>query len=80
MAQQVKVYSTPTCPWCKRTKQFLDENKIPYQNFDVASDKAARDEMVSKTGQLSVPVVDINGDISVGFNEKWLRQKLNLLQ
>jgi len=78
MAQQVKVYSTPTCPWCKRTKQFLDENKIPYQNLDVASDKAARDEMTSKTGQLGVPVVDIDGDVLVGFNENWLRQKLNL--
>jgi glutaredoxin-like YruB-family protein len=80
MAHQVKVYSTPTCPWCKRTKQFLDENKIPYQNFDVASDKDARDEMISKTSQLGVPVVDIDGDISVGFDEKWLRQKLNLTQ
>jgi len=80
MAYQVRVYSTPTCPWCKRTKQFLDENKIPYQNFDVASDKAARDDMISKTGQLGVPVVDIDGDILVGFNEKWLRQKLNLPQ
>lgn len=80
MAHQVKVYSTPTCPWCKKTKQFLDENKIPYQNFDVASDKAIRDEMVSKTGQLGVPVVDIDGDILVGFDEKWLRQKLNLPQ
>jgi glutaredoxin-like YruB-family protein len=80
MAHQVKVYSTPTCPWCKKTKQFLDENKIPYQNLDVASDKAIRDEMVSKTGQLGVPVVDIDGDILVGFDEKWLRQKLNLPQ
>ena len=78
MAHQVKVYSTPTCPWCKRTKQLLDENKIPYQNFDVASDKAARDDMVSKTGQLGVPVVDIDGDILVGFNEQWIRQKLGL--
>jgi glutaredoxin-like YruB-family protein len=80
MAQQVKVYSTPTCPWCKRTKQLLDENKIPYQNFDVASDKAARDDMISKTGQLGVPVVDIDGEVAVGFNENWLRQKLNLPQ
>ena len=80
MAHQVKVYSTPTCPWCKKTKQFLDENKIPYQNLDVASDKAIRDEMVSKTGQLGVPVVDIDGDILVGFDEKWLRQKLDLTQ
>lgn len=80
MAYQVKVYSTPTCPWCKKTKQFLEENKIPYQNLDVASDKAARDEMVKKTGQLGVPVVDIDGDTLVGFDEKWLRQRLNLPQ
>ncbi len=78
MAQQVKVYSVPTCPWCRRTKQFLDDNKIPYQDLDVASDQAARDEMVTKTEQLAVPVVDIDGDILVGFDEKWLRQKLNL--
>lgn len=78
MAKQVKVYSTPTCPWCRRTKEFLHTNNIPFQDFDVGSNKAARDEMVRKTGQLAVPVVDINGDISVGFDEKWLRQKLNL--
>ncbi|MCK4722526.1 MAG: glutathione S-transferase N-terminal domain-containing protein [Dehalococcoidia bacterium] len=78
MAQEVKVYSTPTCPWCKRTKQFLDDNKISYQNLDVASDKAARDEMITKSGQMGVPVIDIDGEITVGFDEKWLRQKLNL--
>ena len=78
MAHQVKVYSTPTCPWCKRTKQFLDDNKVPYQSLDVAADKAARDEMIAKTGQLSVPVIDIDGELSVGFDEKWLKGKLKL--
>lgn len=78
MAQQVKVYSTPTCPWCKRTKQFLDDNKVSYQNLDVASDKAARDEMITKSGQMGVPVIDIDGETTLGFDEKWLRQKLNL--
>ena len=78
MAHQVKVYSTPTCPWCKRTKQFLDDNKVTYQSIDVATDKAARDEMVSKTGQLGVPVIDVDGELSVGFDEKWLKEKLNL--
>ena len=78
MAQEVKVYSTPTCPWCKRAKQFLDDNKISYQNLDVASDKPARDEMITKSGQMGVPVIDIDGEITVGFDEKWLRQKLNL--
>jgi glutaredoxin-like YruB-family protein len=78
MAHQVKVYSTTTCPWCKRTKQFLDDNKIYYQNIDVAADKAARDEMIAKTGQIGVPVIEVDSDISVGFDEKWLREKLSL--
>ena len=78
MAQQVKIYSVPTCPWCKKTKQFLDDNGVTYQDFNIANDKAARDAMVAKSGQLGVPMIDIDGDISVGFDEKWLRQKLNL--
>jgi glutaredoxin 3 len=56
----------------------LDENKIVYKNFDVSRDKIARDEMVSKTGKLVVPVVDVNGEISIGYDEKWLKEKLNL--
>jgi glutaredoxin 3 len=56
----------------------LDENKIIYRNLDVARDKVARDEMVSKTGKLVVPVIDINGEVSIGYDEKWLKEKLNL--
>lgn len=56
----------------------LDQNKISYQNLDVASDKAARDEMIKKTGQLGVPVIDIDGEVVVGYDEKWLKQKLSL--
>jgi glutaredoxin len=56
----------------------LDENKVPYKNLDVARDKVARDEMLSKTGQFAVPVIDIGGEISVGYDEKWLKQKLSL--
>jgi glutaredoxin 3 len=56
----------------------LDENKVPYKDLDVAKDKVARDEMLSKTSQLVVPVVDIDGEIAVGYDEKWLKQKLNL--
>ena len=80
MPQEVKVYSTPTCPWCKRTKGFLEANNITFEEIDVASDKNAREEMVRKTGQLGVPVIDIDGDISVGFDENLLRQKLNLAE
>jgi len=78
MAKEVKVYSTPTCPWCRKVKQFLESNSIPFQDLNVASDKAARDEMVNKTGQLAVPVLEINGEINVGYDENWLKQKLGL--
>lgn len=78
MSKEVKVYSTPTCPWCRKAKQFLESNSIPFQDLNVASDKAARDEMVNKTGQLAVPVLEINGEINVGYDENWLKQKLEL--
>jgi len=74
----VKVYSTPTCPWCKKTKKFLEDNSIAYQDFDVGADKAAREEMVRKSGQMGVPVIEIDGDIVVGYDEGWLKQKLGL--
>jgi glutaredoxin 3 len=56
----------------------LDKNKIVYEDIDVAGNKAAREEMVNRTGQIGVPVIDIDGDISVGYNEGWIKQKLNL--
>jgi glutaredoxin len=56
----------------------LDENKVPYKDLDVARDKMAREEMLNKTGQFAVPVVDIDGEIAVGYDEKWLKQKLSL--
>jgi glutaredoxin 3 len=77
-AKEVKVYSTPTCPWCKKAKQFLDANKVTYQDFNVAQDSAARDEMVKKSSQTAVPVIIIDGEIVVGFNEPALKTKLGL--
>ncbi len=50
-SKQVKVYTTPTCPWCKKVKQFLESNSVPYQELNVAENKAARDEMVNLTHQ-----------------------------
>ena len=74
----VKVYSTPVWPWCKKTKSFLEENKVAYQDLDVAEDKEARDEMIKTSGQMGVPVIVINGDVVVGFNEAKLKEKLGL--
>jgi glutaredoxin-like YruB-family protein len=76
--KQVKVYSIPTCPWCKKVKQFLNDNGIAYEDSNVAADQAAREEMVEKTDQLGVPVTMIDGDYVVGFEEGALREKLGL--
>lgn len=78
MAKTVKVYSTPTCPWCIRTKQFLKENNINFQDIDVSSDKQAADEMMQKTGQMGVPVIDIEGEIIVGFDKERIKQALGI--
>ena len=77
-AKEVKVYSTPTCPYCKMAKKFLEENGIKYQDLNVAEDKAAREEMVSKSGQMGVPVIDIGGEFVLGFNQAQLKEKLGL--
>lgn len=74
----VKVYSTPTCPYCKLTKDFLKEKGIAFAEIDVASDSAAANEMVKKSGQMGVPVVDIDGQIIVGWNKNALEEALGL--
>ncbi len=77
-AKEVKVYSTPTCPYCKMTKKFLEDNGIKYQDLNVAQDKAARDEMISKSGQMGVPVIDIDGELVLGFDQAQLKERLGL--
>jgi glutaredoxin 3 len=73
-----KVYSTPTCPWCMSTKQFLQDNNIAFENIDVSSDKQAAEEMIQKSGQMGVPVLDIDGKIIVGFDKEKIKQALGL--
>lgn len=75
---EVKVYSTPTCPWCKKAKEFLNENKISFKDIDVASDEVGRNEMVEKSGQMGVPVLDIDGTIIVGFDVDKIKAALKL--
>ena len=76
--KEVKVYSTPTCPYCKMTKKFLEESKIEYKDLNVADDEAAREEMISRSGQMGVPVIDVGGELIVGFDRSQLKEKLNL--
>jgi len=75
---QVKIYSTPSCAYCKMTKQFLTENNIPYEDIDVSVNQLAAQEMISRSGQMGVPVIDIDGQIVVGFDKNKLKQLLNL--
>lgn len=74
----ITVYSTPTCPWCKKVKMFLDTNKVAYKDLNVASDVAARKEMVKKSGQMGVPVLDIDGHIVIGYDEPKLKELLKI--
>ncbi len=74
----VKVYSTSSCPWCVRAKEFLEENGVEFTDLNVGRDIAAAKEMVAKSGQMGVPVLDINGTIIVGFNEPKIKELLKL--
>lgn len=74
----IKIYSTPTCVYCKMAKEFFKKNNIQYQEANVAEDQAAREEMVNKSHQLGVPVIDVDGKILVGFNENELRKALGM--
>jgi glutaredoxin 3 len=78
MAKQVKVYSTPTCPYCIRAKQFLKENNISFLDIDVVSDSIAAKEMIDKSGQMGVPVIEIDGKIIVGFDKGQIKQELGI--
>jgi glutaredoxin 3 len=78
MENNVKVYSTPTCPWCIRSKQFLKDSGIAYEDIDVSVNQTAAEEMVQKSGQMGVPVLDINGQIIVGFDKEKINKALGL--
>jgi glutaredoxin-like YruB-family protein len=75
---QVTVYSTPTCPYCKLAKQFLTEHKIEFKDIDVSADSKAAEEMIKKTGQMGVPVIEIGDETIIGFDEKKLRKALKI--
>lgn len=75
---KVTVYSTPTCVYCQKTKAFLKENNVAYDEINVAEDEAAREEMIEKTGQMGVPVIQIGDQLIVGFDKEALKKALKL--
>lgn len=78
MVKSVKVYSTSTCPYCAMAKDFLKKNNILFENIDVGVDQQAAQEMIDKSGQMGVPVFDIDGQIIVGFDKDAIQKVLNL--
>ena len=74
----IKVYSTPTCPYCMMAKKYLDDNNVQFENIDVSTNQAAAQEMIKKSGQMGVPVIDIDGNIIIGFDKSKIKNLLNL--
>ena len=78
MEHEVIVYSTPNCPWCARAKQYLKEHSIPFIDYDVSVNQEKAQEMIQKSGQMGVPVLDIDGVIIVGFDKPRIDLLLDL--
>jgi len=76
MAKKVKVYSTTTCPWCHKVKDFLKEKGVKFEDINVGIDQKAAEEMVEKSGQMGVPVTEIDGKIIVGYDREAIEKAL----
>ncbi|MBW3022754.1 glutaredoxin family protein [Candidatus Woesearchaeota archaeon] len=75
---KVTVYSTPTCPYCHKAKDFLKENKIEFEDIDVSKDQNKAQEMIEKSGQMGVPVIEVGDEIIVGFDKEKLKKALKI--
>lgn len=75
---RVKIYTTPSCVYCKMAKEFFKNNSVQYEEKNVAIDASAREEMIAKSGQMGVPVIDIDGKLIIGFDEPRLKEALGL--
>ena len=72
----IKIYTTPIDPWCKKLKEWLKKKKLGFEEYDVSESDKHRDEMLEKSGQLAIPLIDIDNTIIVGFNEAALEEAL----
>ena len=75
---RVKLYSTPACPGCAKTKEFFKSRKIPFTNIDVSANQEAAHEMIKKSGQMGVPVVEIGKEMIIGYDEDALKKALKI--
>ncbi|MFH1056429.1 MAG: glutaredoxin domain-containing protein [Candidatus Micrarchaeota archaeon] len=74
----VKIFTTPTCVYCVMAKQFFKEKKVEYNELDVSKDRSAAEEMIEKSGQMGVPVIEVDGKIILGFDKPALKQALEI--
>jgi glutaredoxin-like YruB-family protein len=75
---KVTIYTTPTCGYCELAKDFFKENGVEYEEFDVAADEEKRNEMIQKSGQMGVPVIYVDNEMTVGFDKAKLTELLGL--
>jgi glutaredoxin-like YruB-family protein len=75
---KVTIFSTPMCPYCVTLREFLKENNIEFEEVDLSQDEKLKDEVISRSGQMGVPVVEINGEMVAGFDKKKISQLLNI--
>ena len=78
MDKKVRIYSTPTCPYCHKAKAYLDQKGITYEDIDVSVNSEKAKGMVNLSGQMSVPVLDIDGEIIVGFDREKIEKAIEL--
>lgn len=74
----VTIYTTPTCGYCAMAKQFFSAHNVPYEEKNVAADMTAAEEMVRKSNQMGVPVIDIDGQLVIGFDQPRIKQLLQI--
>ena len=72
----VTIYTTPTCGYCTVAKRYLKEHRVPFTEYDVSRDQRRAEEMVRKSGQMGVPVLDVNGKVIVGFDKTAIERSL----
>lgn len=76
--KKVKIYTTPFCPYCELAKDLLNQQGVEFEEVNVQEDQAAAMEMIRKSGQTAVPVLEIGGEIIVGFNREKILEALGL--
>jgi glutaredoxin 3 len=75
---KIRIFSTPTCTYCIILKRYLDEKNVEYEDIDISQNEEAQKEMIAKTNQMGVPVIDIDGEFIIGFDKGKINNILNI--